>query len=103
MSLRLALLSFTLLLSLFENNECYKVLITLPGISGSQNLAMFRLADMLGERGNDVTIFSYEMYSDAQKPPLKYAKEISFNIIENQEVNKISTQNQTDPITRKDN
>lgn len=67
----------------------YKILITLPGISGSQNLVMFRLAESLGERGNDVKILNYNILSEAKRTPLKYAEEIIFNITDSHVVKQV--------------
>jgi hypothetical protein len=34
--------------------NAYNILVTCVGIAGSQNLIMYRLADMLAERGHNV-------------------------------------------------
>uniref|UniRef100_A0A914WEH4 glucuronosyltransferase n=1 Tax=Plectus sambesii TaxID=2011161 RepID=A0A914WEH4_9BILA len=77
-------------LSVYASVDGHKILVTCLGISASQNLIMYRLADMLGARGNDVTVLKWEMFSEAKGMKLKYAKEIVYPmILDNQLLDKI--------------
>uniref|UniRef100_A0A915IY64 UDP-glucuronosyltransferase n=1 Tax=Romanomermis culicivorax TaxID=13658 RepID=A0A915IY64_ROMCU len=40
---------------------------------------MYRLADILGERGHNVTILNYKLTEEAAKPRLKYCNEVIFD------------------------
>uniref|UniRef100_A0A914WFX4 glucuronosyltransferase n=1 Tax=Plectus sambesii TaxID=2011161 RepID=A0A914WFX4_9BILA len=65
-------------LSVYAPVNGHKILVTCLGTSGSQNLIMYRLADMLGARGNDVTVLKWELFSEEKGVKLEYAKEIVY-------------------------
>uniref|UniRef100_A0A914X8A0 glucuronosyltransferase n=1 Tax=Plectus sambesii TaxID=2011161 RepID=A0A914X8A0_9BILA len=68
-------------LCLYAPVDGHKILVTCLGASASQNLIMYRLADMLGARGNDVTVLKWELFSEAKGIKLEYAKEIVYPMI----------------------
>lgn len=64
----------------------YKVLVTVVGISSSHNLFMYRLAELLGEHGHNVTILKKEIFASAKTPKLSYSREIAYDAVANKEV-----------------
>lgn len=74
------------LLQLFAFGYGYKILVTVLGLSGSQNLIMYRLAEILGKKGHEVTILKKEIIPEAKTPKLTYSKEIAYNAINDDEV-----------------
>uniref|UniRef100_A0A914VDN0 glucuronosyltransferase n=1 Tax=Plectus sambesii TaxID=2011161 RepID=A0A914VDN0_9BILA len=69
------------LLFVWQSANGFKILITTVGLAGSQNLVMYRLADLLGAHNNDVTILKWIVNPEAPQPKLKYAKEISYPLV----------------------
>ncbi|VDP26916.1 unnamed protein product [Soboliphyme baturini] len=60
--------------------ESLKVIVTNIGISGSQNLIMYRTADLIAARGHDVTVIQGDILEWTKKPPLRFAKEWRYNV-----------------------
>lgn len=55
-------------------------------MSASQNLIMYRLAEILGQAGHNITILNKIIFPDAKTPKLVYSKEILYNVVKNPEV-----------------
>ena len=56
----------------------YNIVVTTVGVAASQNLIMYRLADMLGQRGHDVTDLKDGILPEVKFPKLQFAKEINY-------------------------
>lgn len=84
-------MNFLLLSLLFimpKMGESANILVTAVSVAGSQNLVMYRLADLMGQRGHNVTMLKAEFFPEAKSIPLKHAKEISYSLIKDPEVSK---------------
>lgn len=71
---------------LFVQSWSYSILVTVLGVSGSQNLVMYRLAEYLGQRGHDVVVLKAEVFPEAKSIPLKHAKELSYELLPSKEM-----------------
>ncbi len=76
-------LFFPILLSaiLLPSVSSYRILISVLGVSGSQNLVMYRLAEYLGQHGHDVLILKAEVFPEAKSIPLKFSKELTYELV----------------------
>lgn len=59
----------------------YNILVTVVGVSGSQNLLMYRLAEHLAQVGHSVTILKAEVFPEAKTPKLTKAKELAYTAV----------------------
>uniref|UniRef100_A0A914XF58 glucuronosyltransferase n=1 Tax=Plectus sambesii TaxID=2011161 RepID=A0A914XF58_9BILA len=64
----------------------YKILVTATGLSTSHNLIMYRLADLIGSHGNDVTVLQWTLNPKAKATKLQHAKEITYPLIKDETV-----------------
>uniref|UniRef100_A0A914VDW8 glucuronosyltransferase n=1 Tax=Plectus sambesii TaxID=2011161 RepID=A0A914VDW8_9BILA len=72
-------------ISVFSHVDCYKILVTSVGASTSHNLIMYRLADLIGSHGNDVTVLHWKFNPKAKTPQLKHAKQIEYPFVKDEE------------------
>uniref|UniRef100_A0A914W8K3 glucuronosyltransferase n=1 Tax=Plectus sambesii TaxID=2011161 RepID=A0A914W8K3_9BILA len=71
-------------ISVFSLVDCYKILVTSVGASTSHNLIMYRLADLIGSHGNDVTVLHWKFNPKAKTPQLKHAKQIEYPFVKDE-------------------
>ena len=73
-------------------SQAHNILVTTMGVSGSQNLLMYRLAEHLADRGHYVTVLKAEVFAEAKTAPLEKAHELKYTVINSQLVDKMKKQ-----------
>ena len=72
-----------LLIAAASSGVCngYNVLVSVVGVSGSQNLIMVRLAEHLAARGHNVLVLQSRFFKDAKMPKMSAAKLLSYDVL----------------------
>jgi len=71
---------------IYPTCSAYNILVSVVGIAASQNLVMYRLAELLAQRGHNVTVLNANVFSNVKTAPLKLANELSYEAIKDSEV-----------------
>lgn len=78
-------LSFLFYLTfLVHSTTAYNILVTVFGVSGSQNLVMFRLAEQIAARGHSVTVLRAIIDPTAKTVRMKNVTELTFEALKDQ-------------------